>query len=89
MAIHAPITGESFETESSDGLVKGLVSNSTRLFYAVYAFHQLHNPSFFSRFFESRGLFHIDGFRFRKNAMEKGGFDVDVLDVPIENGCNM
>ena len=88
-AVYAPVTGEPFETEKGDSLVKSLISNSTCLFYAVYALHQFHDLCLFSRCFESGGLFHVDGFRFRGNAMEEGGFDIDVLDVPIEYGRNM
>ena len=75
-----------FKASLGYSLVKCLVPDAAGLMHAVDAFHQLHNPSFFTRGFKPRGLFHVHSFVVWEDAMQKGSFDVELLKVPIKGG---
>jgi hypothetical protein len=69
--------------------VKGLVPDSACLFHAIDTFHQSHYPVLFSRLFETGRLFYEDSSGFREDAMEEGGFDIHMLDVPVKYGSDV
>ena len=87
--INAPLAGKSVETKIRDCFVEGLVPYATCLLHAVEAFCEVPYPRFFSRGLKTRGLFHEDGFRLGEHTVEKGGFDVKVLNIPVQGCCDV
>ena len=81
--VYALLTWHAFEVPLSDGLVERLVSDSPSLSHAVHAFHELHDPVFFARHFETSGLLHVGRFIFGEYTMEKGRFYVELLYIPV------
>ncbi len=64
--------------------MKCLVPAAASLTHTIDAFHESHNPGFFARCLESRGLFHVGRFIVGEHTVEERGFDVEVLDVPVQ-----
>jgi hypothetical protein len=88
-SIYTPFVRQSLEAKFNDGFVERLVPNATSLLHTVNALHQMHDPVFLSTRFETGRLFHKDCFGFRKNAVEEGCFDVNVLHIPVKDCSNV
>ena len=69
--------------------MEGLVPNSAGLLHPINAFHQVHDPLLLSQDFKSRRLLHKHGFILGKYAMKESGFDVELLQFPIEGGSDV
>ena len=55
MTVDTPLILHMFEPPTVDSLVKCDVPDSTGLFHAIDAFHELPNPVFLPRMFKARG----------------------------------
>ena len=69
--------------------MKSLVPDTTGLLHAVETFHKAHDPVFFARRFEAAWLFHEHCFIGGEDTVKKSGFDVKMLEVPIEGGSEV
>jgi hypothetical protein len=59
------------------------------LLHAVDTFHQVHDPVFLAGNLETRWLFHEHTFVGGQYAVEEGGFDVELLEIPVEAGSKV
>jgi len=89
MTIDTPLADKTLEAECTDITMEHLVPNSAGLLHAINALHEFHNPVFFSRRLETGRLFHETRFRFGEDAVKKGGFDVNMLDIPVKHRSNV
>ena len=87
--INAPLAGKSVKAKICDCFVEGLVPYAICLLYAIKAFCKAPYPRFFSKGLKTGGLFHEDGSQLGEHTMEKGGFDVNVLNIPVQGCCNV
>ena len=87
--VDTPFASESLELEVADIAMEGLVLDTTGLLHAIDTLHQFHHPVFLARRLETGRLFHEHCLSLRENAMKEGCFDVDVLDIPVEQGSNV
>jgi hypothetical protein len=84
-AIYAPFARQAMEPKTDDGLVESLVPYTASLLHTVDALQQSYHPIFLTRRFETGRLFHEHRLGFRKYAVKEGGFDVNVLNIPVED----
>jgi hypothetical protein len=80
--INAPFACDARESPVLHGLVESLVPSATSLAHTINVLHKAHDPCLLASFFKTGGLFHEGDLVIAQNAVEEGGFDVEVLDVP-------
>jgi hypothetical protein len=54
------------------------------LLHSVDALVEPHHPIFLSRLFKAGGLFKEHAFPIREDAVKESGFDIELLDVPVQ-----
>jgi hypothetical protein len=87
--IYAPLTRDAKESPLAYSSIERPIPDAACLFHAVDALHKAHYPSFLARGFETGGLFHEHSLGVGQDAVEEGGFNVILLDVPIERGTDV